>query len=227
MGGGVIKVQAMFDQIHKRYDMLNHLMSAGRDIVWRKKCCKKLPKKEKAVLLDLCGGTGDFSLTFKKILGEPKFSIIGDFAGKMLSAAAQKSSGLIPVQMDATNIPLADGSIDIILNGFGMRNIQNLDLAFSEAFRVLKQGGYFATLEFFKPEKKIAKLFYQKIAPLVIPFAGMMFSKRNAYRYLVLSILSFITPKEYAAKARAAGFTLRTVKSLDGGLAHIVLLEKK
>jgi len=223
----MLQTREMFNKIHKRYDMLNHLMSAGRDIAWRKKCCKKLPKKENAVVLDLCGGTGDFSLAFKKILGEPKFSIVGDFAGKMLSVAAQKSSDLIPVQMDATGIPLKDDSVDIILNGFGMRNIKNLDLAFSEAFRVLKQGGNFATLEFFKPEKRIAKLFYQKIAPLVIPFAGMMFSKRNAYRYLVLSILSFITPKEYVAKARAAGFALRSIKSLDGGLAHIVLLEKK
>jgi len=222
-----LQTREMFNKIHKRYDMLNHLMSAGRDIAWRKKCCKKLPKKENAVVLDLCGGTGDFSLAFKKILGEPKFSIVGDFAGKMLSVAAQKNSDLIPVQMDATDIPFADGSVDIILNGFGMRNIPKLDLAFSEAFRVLKPGGYFATLEFFKPEKKVAKFFYQKIAPLAIPFAGMMFSKRNAYRYLVLSILSFITPKEYAAKARVAGFTLRIVKSLDGGLAHIVLLEKK
>jgi demethylmenaquinone methyltransferase/2-methoxy-6-polyprenyl-1,4-benzoquinol methylase len=227
MGGGVIKIRTMFDQIHKRYDLLNHLMSAGRDIAWRKKCCKRLPKKESAVVLDLCGGTGDFLLAFRKILGEPKFSIVGDFAGKMLSVAAQKSSGLIPIQMDATDIPFADGSVDIILNGFGMRNIHNLDLAFSEAFRVLKQGGNFATLEFFKPEKRIAKLFYQKIAPLAIPFAGMIFSKHNAYRYLVLSILNFITPKEYAAKARSAGFALRAIKSLDGGLAHIVLLEKK
>jgi len=223
----MLQTREMFNKIHKRYDMLNHLMSAGRDIAWRKKCCKKLPKKENAVVLDLCGGTGDFSLAFKKILGEPKFSIVGDFAVKMLAVAAQKSPDLIPVQMDATDIPLANGSVDIILNGFGMRNIKNLDLAFSEAFRVLKQGGSFATLEFFKPEKKIATLFYQKIAPLVIPFAGMMFSKHNAYRYLVLSILSFITPKEYATKARAAGFTLRSIKSLDGGLAHIVLLEKK
>jgi demethylmenaquinone methyltransferase/2-methoxy-6-polyprenyl-1,4-benzoquinol methylase len=223
----MLQTREMFNKIHKRYDLLNHLMSAGRDIAWRKKCCKRLPKKENAVVLDLCGGTGDFLLAFKKNLASPKLSIVGDFAGKMLSVAAQKNSSLIPVQMDATQIPLADNSVDIILNGFGMRNIQNLDLAFSEAFRVLKHGGNFATLEFFKPEKKIAKLFYQRIAPLVIPFAGMMFSKRNAYRYLVLSILNFITPKEYAAKARLAGFALRVIKSLDGGLAHIVLLEKK
>jgi len=223
----MLQTREMFNKIHKRYDILNHLMSAGCDIAWRKKCCKKLPKKENAVVLDLCGGTGDFSLAFEKILGKPKLSIVGDFAGKMLSIATKKNSDLIPVQMDATNIPLANNSVDIILNGFGMRNIQNLDLAFNEAFRVLKQGSYFATLEFFKPEKGMAKLFYHKIAPLAIPFAGMMFSKRNAYRYLVLSILNFITPKEYAAKARTAGFTLRSIKSLDGGLAHIVLLEKK
>jgi len=216
----------MFDQIHKRYDLLNHLMSAGRDIAWRRACCKKLPKKENAVVLDLCGGTGDFSIAFKKKVTTPKLSIVGDFAGKMLEVAQNKDAGLVPVQMDATQIPLVSESVDFVLNGFGMRNIQNLDLAFSEAFRVLKKGGHFATLEFFKPERKIPKLFYQKIAPLAIPFAGMVLSKHNAYRYLVLSILNFITTREYAEFARKAGFTLRSIKALDGGLAHIVLLEK-
>jgi len=221
------QIREMFDQIHKRYDLLNHLMSAGRDIAWRKTCCKKLNQREGAVVLDLCGGTGDFSLACKKIWGEPKLSIAGDFAGKMLGVAAQKDANLKLVQMDAMQIPLANGSVDIVLNGFGMRNIPHLDLVFNEVFRVLKPGGCFATLDFFKPEKTVPKLFYRKIAPLAIPFAGMMFSKRNAYRYLVLSILSFITAKEYAAKARKAGFTLRCINALDFGLAHIVLLEKK
>jgi demethylmenaquinone methyltransferase/2-methoxy-6-polyprenyl-1,4-benzoquinol methylase len=221
------QIREMFNQIHKRYDLLNHLMSVGRDIAWRKSCCKKLPQKKDAVVLDLCGGTGDFSLSYGKISEDAKLSIIGDFAEKMLFVATQKKSGLIPVQMDATQIPLASNSVDIILNGFGMRNIQNLDLAFNEAFRVLKQGGFFATLDFFKPEKKVAKLFYQKIAPLAIPFAGMLLSKRNAYRYLVISILNFLTPKAYAAKARDAGFTLHCINSLTGGLAHIVICEKK
>lgn len=215
----------MFNNIHKRYDTLNHLMSAGRDIAWRRTCCKKLPKKENAIVLDLCGGTGDFSIAYKKV-ANPKLSIVGDFADKMLQVASQKDLSLIPIQMDATNIPLNDNSVDIILNGFGMRNISNLDLAFSEAFRVLKAGGYFATLEFFKSEKIIPKLFYQKIAPLIIPFAGMILSKRNAYRYLVFSIMNFISPQEYAAKARAAGFALRSINALDGGLAYIVLVEK-
>jgi demethylmenaquinone methyltransferase/2-methoxy-6-polyprenyl-1,4-benzoquinol methylase len=221
------QIREMFDQIHKRYDLLNHLMSAGRDVAWRKTCCRKLPQKDGAVLLDLCGGTGDFSLAYKKIRGEPKFSIVGDFAGKMLNVAEQKDANLKPVQMDARQIPLANDSVDIVLDGFGMRNIPHLDLTFNEVFRVLKPGGYFATLDFFKPEKIIPKLFYHKIAPLAIPFVGMIFSKRNAYRYLVLSILNFITPKEYAAKARKAGFALRSINTLDFGLAHIVLLEKK
>ncbi|MCL2282824.1 MAG: ubiquinone/menaquinone biosynthesis methyltransferase [Fibromonadales bacterium] len=223
-------IREMFDKIHKRYDLLNHLMSASRDISWRKTCCKRLPPKENAVVLDLCGGTGDFAVTYNKIYNNNKI-IVGDFSGKMLDVAMKKTGATTVgcpyvVQMDATQTPVADNSVDIILNGFGMRNILNLDLAFSEAFRVLKKGGHFATLEFFKPEKTIAKLFYKTIAPLAIPFAGMLFSKRNAYRYLVLSILNFITPKEYAEKAKSAGFTLRCIKALDGGLAHIVILEK-
>jgi demethylmenaquinone methyltransferase / 2-methoxy-6-polyprenyl-1,4-benzoquinol methylase len=223
----MLKIREMFNQIHKRYDLLNHLMSAGRDIAWRHKCCKKLPPKKEAVVLDLCGGTGDFLLSYLKKSENCKLPIIGDFADKMLGVAAQKSPDLIPVQMDATQIPLANNSVDIILNGFGMRNIQNLDLALNEAFRVLKQGGYFATLDFFRPEKKVAKLFYQRFAPLAIPFVGMIFSKHNAYRYLVISILNFLNPVEYVAKARKAGFALRCINSLDGGLAHIVICEKK
>jgi len=178
-------------------------------------------------VLDLCGGTGDFSLSYLKRAKNCKISIIGDFAEKMLGVAVQKNPKLVPVQMDATQIPLANNSVDIILNGFGMRNIQQLDLALDEAFRVLKKGGYFATLDFFKPEKKVAKLFYQRIAPLAIPFVGMLLSKRNAYRYLVISILNFLNPVDYVAKARRAGFTLRSINSLDGGLAHIVICEKR
>jgi len=221
------KIREMFNQIHKRYDLLNHLMSAGRDIAWRHKCCKKLPPKKDAVVLDLCGGTGDFLHSYLKRAKNCKLPIVGDFAEKMLGVAAKKNPDFIPVQMDATQIPLANGSVDIVLNGFGMRNIQNLDLALSEAFRVLKKGGYFATIDFFKPEKKVAKLFYQRIAPLAIPFVGMMFSKHNAYRYLVISILNFLKPADYVAKARNAGFTLRSRNSLDGGLAHIIICEKK
>jgi demethylmenaquinone methyltransferase/2-methoxy-6-polyprenyl-1,4-benzoquinol methylase len=160
-------------------------------------------------------------------VGNPKISIVGDFACKMLNVAAKKDPELKLIQMDVTQITLADNSVDIILNGFGMRNIHYLDRALNEAFRVLKPGGYFTTLDFFKPEKTFSKLFYEKIAPLIIPFAGSAFGKRNAYRYLVLSILNFITPKDYAIKAKKTGFALRCINALDGGLAHIVMLEKQ
>ncbi|GHV14520.1 demethylmenaquinone methyltransferase [Fibrobacterales bacterium] len=230
MSNKEVGIKKMFDGIHKRYDLLNHLMSAGRDIAWRKKCCKKLLKYsggvgKNAVVLDLCGGTGDFSLAYKKILGNPKLCLVGDFSDKMLLESVQKNAGT-PVQMDATNIPLSDNSVDFILNGFGMRNIPNLDAAFAEAFRVLKVGGIFITLEFFKPSSTISKLFYEKIAPFAIPFAGMILSKHNAYRYLVLSILNFLTPKEYAIKARSFGFKTRCVKAFDGGLSYMVMAEK-
>jgi len=218
------KIREMFDRIHKRYDLLNHLMSAGRDIAWRKKCVKRLPQKDNAVVLDLCGGTGDFAVTYNKM--RKGMVLVGDFSEKMLGVAVGKNADFKFIQMDATQLPLASASADVVLNGFGMRNIQDLDSAFSEVRRVLKIGGCFATLEFFKPEKTVSKLFYHRIAPLALPFAGMVFSKRNAYRYLVLSILNFITAKEYAIKAKNAGFSLKCIKALDGGLAHFVILEK-
>ena len=140
----------MFDEIANRYDFLNHFLSCGRDIAWRRACCRELqalhPGKR---LLDLCGGTGDFAATYERLGGKPDVAVLGDFSYGMLKGAAGKKMSAVPVQLDAMKTPFADETFDVILNGFGMRNLPDAKTGLRESARVLSVGGYLQVLEFF------------------------------------------------------------------------------
>jgi demethylmenaquinone methyltransferase / 2-methoxy-6-polyprenyl-1,4-benzoquinol methylase len=108
-----------------------------------------------------------------------------------------------------------------------MRNLDDLSLGISEVNRVLKDGGEFLTLEFFKPTQFLPTIFYRYIAPLVLPLPSIVFRKdAPAYKYLVNSIHGFVTVDEYANKCKEHGFDVKKIVSCDGGIAHIVYLKK-
>lgn len=220
-------IRSMFDQIAHRYDFLNHFLSAGRDVAWRRMCCRALPKQPAQVLLDLCGGTGDFAVTYDKVVGRPGLSLVGDFALQMLARAQPKGAHLVPVQLDAMQLPLPNNVSDVVLNGFGMRNLPDARRGLEEVHRVLRPGGVFVTLEFFRPTNLFTRFFYGVLAPLSIPLVGFLFSGRaGAYDYLVRSIRRFLSVNEYAEIARSVGFHVRKIRACDGGIAYMVLLEK-
>ena len=220
-------IRSMFDQIAHRYDFLNHFLSAGRDVAWRRAACRELPPA-KDVLLDLCGGTGDFAVTYIRRHGEPAFVLVGDFAYNMLERAKPKCSKLLPVQLDAMALPLPDHSVDVALNGFGMRNVPSSRQVLAEVYRCLKPGGSYMTLEFFRPTNMFTRFFYGVLAPLAIPLVGFLFSgRKDAYSYLVDSIRRYMSVQEYAQMARELGFAVKGVKACDGGIAYRVLLVKE
>ena len=81
----------MFDEIANRYDFLNHTLSCFQDILWRRSCCRELKRQNPGKrLLDLCGGTGDFAVTYEKFNGKPDVAVLGDFSFGMLKGAAGK-----------------------------------------------------------------------------------------------------------------------------------------
>jgi demethylmenaquinone methyltransferase/2-methoxy-6-polyprenyl-1,4-benzoquinol methylase len=218
----------MFDGIAHRYDFLNHVLSLFRDVAWRRACCRSLMSccSDKSSVLDLCGGTGDFIIAYRHIVGKPRISVVGDFSFGMLSKVKDKTT--VPVlQIDAMRMAFAEGSFDVILNGFGMRNLPDTRKGLEETFRVLSPGGYFLTLEFFAPDNVFNKLFYGVFAPLFIPVVGAFFSgKKEAYEYLVNSVRRFLKVTDYASMARAVGFEIIYVKPCDFGIAYRVLLVK-
>lgn len=244
----------MFDGIASRYDFLNHFLSCYQDVLWRRYCCKRLKKMmaagmlaEKPIgetprgsnnvrLLDLCGGTGDFANTFRKIFEsgcvcardfvvDP--AVIGDFSYGMLTEVKPKKIDAHAVQLDAMKMPFAERQFDVILNGFGMRNVPDARGALLESYRVLDAGGYLCVLEFFSPRNLFNKFFYKVLAPLFIPVMGAFFSgKRDAYEYLVNSIIRFLPVDQFCKMAEECGFEVKQVKMFDGGISFGVFLHK-
>jgi demethylmenaquinone methyltransferase / 2-methoxy-6-polyprenyl-1,4-benzoquinol methylase len=218
-------VREMFDRISGRYDLLNHALSVRRDISWRRTAVAMLPPREQRVL-DLCGGTGDFLLAARAARVAAADSRVADFSRGMMLPLPSKGlpSG---IQADALRMPFKDGSFDAVLCGYGMRNFDDPAQGAREILRVLRPGGTFVTLEFFRPGTVVARFFYGLVAPLMIPAAGTVFgSSREAYEYLVRSIRGFLPVEGYAELLRETGFSDARVRSLDFGLCHAVAAQK-
>ncbi|MEO7426401.1 MAG: ubiquinone/menaquinone biosynthesis methyltransferase [Fibrobacteria bacterium] len=242
-----IAIQNMFDGIARRYDFLNHFLSAGRDRVWRKKAAQLLRGEGSPRVLDLCGGTGDFWKAWhdsRSGIGEidgiaanagRAIGIVADFSLGMLQEARRKfpaGSGLgagVPalVRMDALSPCFKPASFDTVLCAYGMRNLDSLGSGIDEISRLLKPGGTFITLEFFRPTTRFTRFFYHGLAPLSIPMLGWFFSSRKqAYTYLVESIRGFKSVGEYRDCFRTRGFRDVNIIPCDFGISHIVTAVK-
>jgi demethylmenaquinone methyltransferase/2-methoxy-6-polyprenyl-1,4-benzoquinol methylase len=215
----------MFDRISGRYDTLNHVLSARRDLAWRRTAVGYLPTGPSRIL-DLCGGTGDFLLAARASGREATGSVVADFAFRMMLPLPSK--GIRPgIQADALQLPFHDASFDAVLCGFGMRNLDRTGDGAAEILRVLKPGGTFVTLEFFRPQTPVSRFFYGAVAPLLMPAVGTVFgSSKEAYEYLVRSIRAFLPVDEYAALLERTGFVESRIRGFDFGLCHAVAARK-
>lgn len=219
-------IQQMFDQISGRYDFLNRFLSLRRDVAWRKRACRMAgPGKQ---VLDLCGGTGDFWLTFRGLWGAEAQGVVGDFSAGMLKICQEKTPETDVVQLDALSLPFDTERFDTVLCGFGMRNLDHLERGISEISRVMVPGARFAVLEFFRPENWWTRFFYGILGAALIPLAGALLSgRREAYEYLVRSVQQFVTVGEFSQRAASQGLQTMAVIPLDGGIAHLVILHKE
>ncbi len=244
-----IAIQNMFDGIARRYDFLNHFLSAGRDRAWRRKAAGLLRSGRSPRILDLCGGTGDFWKTWDDLRveraagegyggqgmsGKSSVGIIADFSLGMLQQARKKfpgrpeaETGPALVRMDALRPCFKAGSFDAVLCAYGMRNLDSVSSGIDEIGRLLRPGGMFITLEFFRPTTAFTRFFYNGLAPLSIPFLGWFFSSRKqAYAYLVESIRGFKSVGEYRDCFKDRGFRDVAVVPCDFGISHIVTAVK-
>jgi demethylmenaquinone methyltransferase / 2-methoxy-6-polyprenyl-1,4-benzoquinol methylase len=207
------RIASMFDAIAGRYDFLNHLLSGGIDVWWRARAIGSLGLTGSERVLDVCTGTADLAIA--AVHGRPSAaSVIGvDFAAAMLDVARGKlrrgelDRRIVLVRGDATRIPLADGSVDAITIGFGIRNVEDAALACTEMHRVLRRGGRLAILEFSVPTTPGWRTVYGWYLRHVLPRIGRLVSRHDAaYGYLPASIDTFATPDELVKILRHAGF---------------------
>lgn len=219
-------IQRMFNAIAPRYDVLNHLLSFGLDIVWRKKAVKLIREKRNGAVLDLAAGSGDFSLEAKAI--NPKLIVASDFATNMYEVFRKKIEGknldgiIHFVACDALTLPFRSESFDVVMVAFGIRNFADRPAALREMNRVLRPHGIVLILELTYPKKPIISQLYTIYSKYFLPFLGRIISRHGAaYSYLPRSIGEFPENDKFAALLTETGFTEVIVRSLSFSVAAI------
>jgi len=190
-------VRQMFNEIAGSYDFMNHLMSGGVDIYWRKFSIKKAQMPQNAKVLDVCTGTCDLALTAAKLLG-PEAEVFGvDLTEGMLRVGQKKMarSGYQPTmglsQGRAESLPFKDNYFDVAMASCGIRNTTDIPKSFSEMARVVKPGGLVFNLDLGHPKNKIFDQLYRFYFFKVVPIVGRVLAHNEAYAYLPTSLLTF------------------------------------
>lgn len=224
-------VRRMFDGIAGTYDLLNHVLSLGIDIVWRKQTIDKLKPEPNWRILDLATGTGD--LGFESAKRSADIEVIGvDLSVPMLRKGVEKnparSDALEFLCGDGEHLPFSNAIFDGLTIGFGIRNVANLDPALQEMFRVVKSGGRVAILEFSRPSTPIFRGIYHFYFQHILPRIGRVVSKDpSAYHYLYESVMRFPEGDEFCRRLEAAGFARVQAFRLTFGIATIYLAHKE
>ncbi len=221
-------VKDMFNDISKTYDLINILSSFGIDRYWRYKLIKSIKLNSSNHLLDVATGTGDVAFGFLK---KYNVSITGlDIAKNMIEISKHKAlkfSGNIDFKVgDAENMDFMDSSFDALTISFGFRNLGSYDKALLEFYRVLKNNGRLAILEFSKPTSRwfapIFKIYFNKIVPKL----GALLSRKDAYLYLPESVDYFLTREDVCKKMNKAGFKNVIYKDYTFGIATLYIGDK-
>jgi demethylmenaquinone methyltransferase/2-methoxy-6-polyprenyl-1,4-benzoquinol methylase len=227
-GAPATQVRGMFARIASTYDLLNHLLSAGRDAAWRRVVASRIDVSSTHVL-DLCAGTGDLALQLKARLPEA-FVCAGDFCFEMLDRG--RSKGLPqrtpPATVDALQLPFADASFDALTVAFGVRNFEDLSRGLQEMARVLRPGGQLAVLEFFRSESRWRDLPFRLYFRHVLPRVGRLVSRDDgAYTYLPESVRRFVTRPEFTRLLHEHGFADVQLQEMTLGIATLFLARRR
>lgn len=222
------QVARMFDNISSDYDFLNHFLSLGIDIAWRKKAIKMLKPLKPKSILDVATGTGDFAIEALRLKPD---KIIGvDISDGMLSVGRQKIKnkkldGIIELRNgDSEKLPFEKNNFDAVIVAFGVRNFESLKNGLSEMLRVVRPGGMVVILEFSKPAKFPFKQLYNFYFKFVLPKIGRWVSKdSSAYTYLPESVQAFPDGEGFVKILDQLGYKNTRCKPLTFGISSLYI----
>ena len=226
-------VRSMFADVAPRYDFLNHFLSVGRDIAWRRataRALKDILARPGSRVADVCCGTGDLSFSLRRLSRGTVFG--ADFCHPMLSIARAKSGPQLRrvhfLEADTLRLPFGDGSLDAVTSAFGFRNLANYARGIEEMRRVLKSGGRLAILEFSRVRWPIFGPLFRFYFRYFLPRIGARISGvEGPYKYLPDSVAKFPDQDALAEMLRGAGFRNLSYVNFTGGVAALHVGEKE
>lgn len=225
------QVAEMFNNISHRYDFLNHFLSLGIDILWRKKAIRLLRKDGPKQILDIATGTGDFAIEALALNPDKVTGV--DISEGMLAHGKKKMKRkgldhLIDMQMgDSEKLLFESNTFDAVIVSFGVRNFENLEKGLSDMFRVLKPGGKTVIIEFSRPRKFPMKQLYSFYFKSILPVIGKLISKdQSAYTYLPESVEAFPDGEDFLSVLKKVGFKSTECRPLTFGISSIYIGQK-
>ena len=213
------EVQAMFDDVARRYDLTNDVLSLGQDRRWRHQVINAVDPRPGEVVLDLAAGTGTSSQPF---LDRGATVVPCDFSVGMLRVGKQAKPHLPFVAGDGTRLPFADGTFDAVTISFGLRNIVDPDAGLRELLRVTRPGGRLVVCEFSSPTWPPVRTLYIEYLMKALPtVARAVSSSPDAYVYLAESIRAWPDQAGLAARIQQAGWGQVKWRNLSGGIVAL------
>jgi demethylmenaquinone methyltransferase/2-methoxy-6-polyprenyl-1,4-benzoquinol methylase len=217
-------VTKIFQDVSEKYDLMNDLSSLGIHRLWKKRLIQCLNPQKNTKLIDVASGTGDVAKIFLEEVNYKSHVSCVDENKEMLNISKKKIKNKSNVKWfcnDAEKLPFADIYFDYDTISFGFRNVNNINNALEEAYRVLKPGGKFLCLEFSKVDNEILKSVY-RIYSKSIPMLGkFILGKSEPYTYLINSIEKFYSQKELMQKIKEQNFDNISFKNLSGGIVAL------
>jgi demethylmenaquinone methyltransferase/2-methoxy-6-polyprenyl-1,4-benzoquinol methylase len=221
-------VKRLFSEVSNTYKLVNHIITFGMDIRWRRKAVKLATIGGGLKWIDVCTGTGEMAVYLLRLAPEGTEVYTSDFSLPMLMKAKQRKEAdrITFVLADSGSLPFPDGFFDLVTISFATRNIntdrKNLAQCFNEFYRVLKPGGRFVNLETSQPTSKIIKILFHLYVRSFVRVAGRIISgSESAYKYLAYTITCFYSAEDLAALIRQAGFSSVTYYRLLNGVTAI------
>ena len=213
------QVASMFDEVAARYDLTNDVLSLGQDRRWRRLVVDAVGAGPGQRVLDLAAGTGTSTAAF----AERGASVVAcDFSLGMLQVGRRRRPTMPFVAGDALRLPFADHSFDAVSISFGLRNVNDVDLALAELHRVTKPGGRLVVCEFSHPTWAPFRTVYVEYLMRALPaVARAVSSNPDAYVYLAESIRAWPDQPALAARLQKAGWTQVAWRNLSGGIVAL------
>ena len=203
---------ANFSKIYKFYDGINSLLTLGFDKSWRERASQKLTG---STVLDLGSGTGaaekqlvDFEVT--AIDPDERMLSLNNFSSKIIGSAE--------------SLPFDDKTFDSIYCAFVWRNVSDVDVAFKEIFRVLKDDGNFVLLDMTRPLNIFAKILHKLGTFITLHLIGFITLNFKQYRFLYTSLDKLEAPELFL---KESGFNNYTVERMGiFGFVYLAVLQK-